>query len=153
MIQRVQTIYIALAVIFTAIFSFTTIATISSNEVIYLLSTGSVTNLKNPEIPSQINTYFFSLICGFVTGLLLTTIASYKKRVLQMRITIVSVILNLGIMVFAYFLALSIATKINGTISYSITAIFPLISVVFLVLAYISIKKDNDLIKSLNRIR
>lgn len=153
MIQRVQTIYLALATIFTAFFAFANLATIATTDSIYQLTTFGLFDASHKEALPVINTLWFGLFSWLLVGLQIVIIFLYKTRVQQIRLTIISIVVNIGFMGLVYFVCSKSETLLSAIVSYNITAIFPLISTVFLVLALLGIKKDENLIKSLNRIR
>ncbi len=94
---------------------------------------------------------FFGLI--FVSVVLsIISILSFKKRQLQFvlnRLNIVSNFVLLGVFVYRS-LTLSGETLVSEK---GIGVFFPIISIVFLVLANKAIKRDEDLVKSVDRLR
>ena len=126
MIQRIQTVYL--------FFAFCLIATL-----VFI-----------PFCPST------SFMMGFNSGWFavvalsaIITIFLYKKRNLQIRICyamILSLVLAYIIYLFVNFGSLSL-TGMNYTF------LFPLIAMIFLLLALRGIKKDEKLIRSLDRLR
>lgn len=153
MIQRIQTIYLALATIFTILFSFLTVATITSPTSIYELSGIQLTDItKNVGVSTGANT-LLTLVCGALLAMQIGAIFMYTKRPKQLIITIIAAILNLGILGLAFYCCSVVQLQFTGSTTYHLAFIFPLISAILLVMAALKIKKDEDLIKSLNRIR
>lgn len=136
MLQRIQTLYL-LGVI------------INSTALAYLFGLwtsvdGSVMYAK--DYPSILG------IFGFSTFFAIFSIFSYKKRKNQFILGRFNIILNfilLGLFVYQS-LNLSGETKVSEK---GIGMLIPLISIVFLALANKAIKKDEDLVKSVDRIR
>ena len=89
---------------------------------------------------------FVTLAVGILT---LITIFLYKNRKLQLRLTILAVLLESGL-IFLYYK--EIQTFI-GKGTFSITAILHVAVIVFLILAARGISSDNKLIKDSNRLR
>ena len=89
---------------------------------------------------------FVTLAVGILT---LITIFLYKNRKLQLRLTILAVLMEAGL-VFLYYN--EIQTFI-GKGTFSITAILHVAVIVFLILAARGIRSDNKLIKDSNRLR
>ena len=89
---------------------------------------------------------FVTLAVGILT---LITIFLYKNRRLQLRLTILAVLLEAGL-IFLYYK--EIQTFI-GKGTFSITAILHVAVIVFLILAARGISSDNKLIKDSNRLR
>ena len=95
------------------------------------------------------------LVLGLVfvsIALAIISILSYKKRQMQFvlnRLNIISNFVLLGVFVYR-------SLKVSGEILVSekgIGVLLPIISIVFLVLANKAIKKDEDLVKSVDRLR
>ena len=95
------------------------------------------------------------VVVGLIFGSILLTLLSilnFKKRQLQFVINRLSIILNfllLGVFVYRS-LTLSGETLVSEK---GIGVLLPIISIVFLVMANKAIKKDEDLVKSVDRLR
>ena len=136
MLQRIQTIYLLISGLFMG--------------ALYLWfpliedSAGTVIIERNEPL-------LFGLI--FVSiALTIISILSFKKRQLQFvlnRLNIISNFVLLGVFVYRS-LTLSGETLLSEK---GIGVLFPIISIVFLVLANKAIKKDEDLVKSVDRLR
>lgn len=79
------------------------------------------------------------------------TIFLYKKRILQIRILVFSIVLLLGL--FGLFFYFSYAGFDGAKIAFKVPVAFPLVAVILDYLAIRAIGKDEALIRSLNRIR
>ncbi|MBV1923895.1 MAG: DUF4293 domain-containing protein [Flavobacteriaceae bacterium] len=95
------------------------------------------------------------LVMGLIFGsiaLTLFSILNFKKRKLQFVLNRLSIILNFVLLgVFVYrSLTLSGETLVSEK---GIGVLLPIISIVFLVLANKAIKRDEDLVKSVDRLR
>lgn len=136
MIQRIQTIYLIVsAIIMGALYMW---------FPVILGEDGSVAIERNEPL-------VFGLI--FVSiALAIISILSYKKRQLQFvlnRLNIISNFVLLGVFVYRS-LTLSGETLVSEK---GIGVLLPVISIVFLVLANKAIKSDEDLVKSVDRLR
>lgn len=136
MLQRIQSIYLLLAAG----------CSLGLNFVFNLWVTleGIVTYAKD-------NMVYLSLFIG--SGVLsLITIFLFKNRKLQFVLGRLNIILNFILLgIFVYLVAnLSGETLVSEK---GIGVILPIISIVFLVLANKAIKKDEDLVKSVDRLR
>lgn len=136
MLQRIQTIYmiVSILVIGALYFWFPSMAD-PSGEII----------LSNQQ----------PLIMGLIFGamaLTLFSIFNFKKRQLQFVLNRLAIILNFVLLgVFVYrSLTISGETAVSEK---GIGMLLPIISIVFLVLANKAIKKDEDLVKSVDRLR
>ena len=93
----------------------------------------------------------FGLIFGSI-ALAVISILNFKKRQLQFVLNRLNIILNFVLLgVFVYrSLSLSGETLVSEK---GIGVLLPIISIVFLVLANKAIKRDEDLVKSADRLR
>ncbi len=136
MIQRIQTLYLLLAVVISAGLIF----------VFYLW-----TNNDGVEIYAKDDYLYLGLFIGSAL-LSLISIFSYKKRKTQFMLGRLNIILNfilLGIFV-TQSLNLSGETNVSEK---GIGILLPVFSIVCLALANKAIKKDEDLVKSVDRLR
>ena len=136
MIQRIQTAYMILsAVIIGALYYWFPVIANESGDVII--------DRNEP------------LVLGLITGsvvLVLFSILKFKKRQLQFVLNRLNIILNfllLGVFVYRS-LTLSGETLVSEK---GIGVLLPIISIVFLAMANKAIKRDEDLVKSADRIR
>ncbi len=136
MLQRIQTVYLLLAVIFSAGLIF----------VFHLWATND-----NVKLFALDDLLFFGLFLGSAL-LSLISIFLFKKRKSQFMLGRLNIILNfilLGLFVYQS-LNLSGETKVSEK---GIGMLLPIFSIVFLALANKAIKKDEDLVKSVDRLR
>lgn len=129
MLQRIQTVWIFLAVL----------------GAIFLFITGQDFSLLG-DVP------FISIVCVALVLVGLLSIFSYKNRKRQILLNTISIIINallLGLL--AYWLL-----SLSGGIHFpekGIEPIFPLISIISLLIANVFIRKDDRLVKSVDRLR
>jgi len=173
MIQRIQTVYLffafiaTLLVLFFPLFSFS----MGSTGADYF---GDITFYAYNVISTPVEEFFtYSLvfylpiliIIALIVIIIVWSIFLYKKRLIQMRLVNFSILLNI-VMVVVLFLfyydklfehALTYlqneGVQVEVVKSFDIGAIFPLISLVFLVLAYRGIRKDEKMVRSADRLR
>lgn len=89
---------------------------------------------------------------GLVTVLALCAIFMYKNRKNQFVINRLNMIFNLFLLGFFVYRSLTISGETNVS-EKGIGMLLPIVSIVFLVLANKAIKKDEDLVKSVDRLR
>lgn len=136
MIQRIQTVYILIALLSIVGFYFW-FPMFLDEEGIALLE---------PNEPLVIG---LLIVAGLAA---LFALFSYTNRVRQILLNRASILLQIILLgVFAYrFLTLSGEMEISEK---GIGVIFPIISIVFLLMANKAIKRDEDLVKSVDRLR
>ncbi|SDQ53761.1 DUF4293 domain-containing protein [Flagellimonas zhangzhouensis] len=93
-----------------------------------------------------------SLVFYVVTVLAVVSILMYKKRQNQFVVNRLNMILNLFLLGFFVYRSLSLSGE-TVVSEKGIGMLIPVFSIVFLVLANRAIKKDEDLVKSVDRLR
>ena len=88
-----------------------------------------------------------------VMALIVTAIFNYKKRLLQVKMVNFSILLNIVLIVLMFFYTDRISASVSITTSYETGSVFPLVCLVFLVLALRAIKRDEKLIRAADRLR
>lgn len=149
MIQRIQTVFLLFAFLLTGILFFVPFASfLPGNGYGLSLSgieiTGNI-KVKQPEWLIFLGSATLTLIFG--------TIFLFKKRKMQMRLTIAAIIMALGLNAYMYLVVQHYHSLLNAEIKYGFVFVFPLISAILLWLAYRAINKDEQLIRSLDRLR
>jgi len=136
MIQRIQTVYLLFVILISGILPFWVNLWSDAN--------GNEIFAKN-EILISI-AFYVSAILALIAMVL------FKNRKNQFVVNRLNLILNLFLLGFFVYRSLNL----SGGISVSekgIGMLIPVISIVFLVLANRAIKKDEDLVKSVDRLR
>ena len=152
MIQRIQTLFLLLALVCMAIFYFvpfgslelTTDAGISDVPMgLYGVDFGE----------EHYSTLPLLILLSFVVLTLIFTIFLFKHRILQMRICVFNLILTLGCSGLAFFFLYQASEKFATNYSTSILVVLPIVATIFIALAIRGIAKDEALIRSIDRIR
>lgn len=152
MIQRVQSVYLALAGIFMVITLFVPWTVYSVNETLFgsfdlfqLSMNGAVFTL--PVFVSVIGSVILSMVSVFL----------FSNRIKQMQLVRMSLLFSLiAFLSFAvlHYIAISRAGESGDvSIEYSPIVVIPLIAAVLQWMAYRAIKKDENLVKSVDRLR
>ncbi|TRW25831.1 DUF4293 family protein [Flavobacterium zepuense] len=136
MIQRIQSIYLLIAVIVSGI--------LPIFLPLYTLSNGT-------EVSFMDNIAFVVLFV-FSATLSIVTIFSYKRRQNQFVLNRLNIILNLILLGLFVYQSLNLPGE-DEISEKGIGMILPIISIVFLSLANRAVKKDEDLVKSADRLR
>jgi len=135
MFQRIQTVYLALTLIVSGVLPFVFPLWNEGGKPVYFM--------QSP---------LYSVLFGLGTTLALLSILTFKKRQQQFVINRLNMILNLILLGLFLYRSLSVS---GGETSpeKGIGMFLPIVSIVFLVLANKAIKKDEDLVKSVDRLR
>jgi hypothetical protein len=137
MIQRIQTIYLFLAFVVTGVLPF-----------IFPLWT----NTDGKEFLFM-QTQVYVIIFGLSTTLTLLSIISFKKRQNQFVIGRLNIVLNLILLGLFVYRSLNLSGETPAVSEKGIGMFLPILAIVLLVLANKAIKKDEDLVKSVDRLR
>lgn len=135
MIQRIQSIYLSLAFIVMAVLPFVFPLWNENNKEIYFM-----TNI--------LYTVFF----GLSTTLAITSLLSFKKRQHQFVLNRLNIILNLILLGLFVYRTLNLSGGATAP-EKGIGMFLPIATILLLVLANRAIKKDEDLVKSVDRLR
>jgi len=148
MIQRKQTLFLLALVIIAISQFFITFQNIviSNGHWPICLMPGSSSDITNSNI------YFPIVFNIIILVLSIIIIFLFKNRVLQYKLSNLLVVLNI-FLVGLFFLLSYIKEGQTGTVSYQFGSFLPLISAVFAFLAAHFIKKDEQLVRSADRIR
>ena len=158
MIQRIQTVFLFLAFLATLALFFFPLAGIYSNTAAYKFYIYELKNMVPGEASlfSFMTTFPLLLLNILVGAFSIAAVFLYKNRVLQAKIVRVAILSDIILIALVFFVyAKIIETKLLASPDYlDETGIyFPLISLIFLILANRSIMKDEKLVRSVDRLR
>lgn len=158
MIQRIQTVFLILAFLATVALFFFPMAGIYSNTAAYKFYVYELKNMVPGEVSifSFMTTFPLLLINILVAAISLSCIFLYKNRVLQAKLVRFAILAEIILIVLIFFVYAQIIEKnLLASPDYLEEAgiYFPLISLVFLILANRSIMKDEKLVRSVDRLR
>lgn len=154
MIQRIQSVYLLLAAVLTGLMFAVPLASfLGDGQSVYLFA-GSIRDADSAVI---VSTTHMAIMIALSALLPFVTIFFYKKRLLQIRLCLVEIVLQLGVLAYLiYYLAhirSSIMVYEHHSISLELSNVFPVVSIILCLLAYRAIVKDEALVNSINRIR
>jgi hypothetical protein len=156
MIQRVQSVYLLLV---TVLMSFLLIRpyaeqTVTKDQVLTFRTYAIKINTGN-NASAVYKTTVPVIAMVLITSLLsFASIFFYNRRIIQIRLCIVNSILLVALLITMFFYYSS--TRGSLTVVYQtfkIPAIFPLLCIVFNLMAYKAIRHDELLVNSYNRMR
>ena len=131
MIQRIQTIYLLIATIAFALLSFKIPFWSLNDEFIYAQNDNKLYLLL-------ITLFVFSLIGIFL----------FKKRIVQMKLLRLSILIEFVVLVRLFLTYKELNTPLDAKVFFLLMSAF-----VALLLAYRGVKKDENLVRSVDRIR
>jgi len=138
MIQRIQTVYLILTFLITGVLLFfIPLWTLNNGKTFYFMQ-------------DQV----YTILLGLSTMLTIISIISYKKRQNQFIMGRLNIILNLILLGLFVYRSLNLSGEtVNAVSEKGIGMFLPIVAIVLLVLANKAIKKDEDLVKSVDRLR
>jgi len=137
MLQRIQTIYLLLAFLATGVLPFFFSLWTMTDGAAYLFMQNQI----------------YVVIFGLSTTLSILSIFSYKKRQNQFVMGRLNIILNLILLGLFVYRSLNLSGETLAVSEKGIGMFLPIVAIVLLVLANKAIKKDEDLVKSVDRLR
>lgn len=136
MIQRIQTIWLLLA------------AAASFGSLKLSFYSGKKGTVLFEELTGSTGSFLLLILSVAVALLSVVSIFLFKNRKLQMRLALAGLAVQLAVLFF-YFKQAATFTEGN----YTLTSIFSFVIPAFLILAAVGIRKDEKLIKSMDRLR
>ena len=154
MIQRIQTLYLLIADLLIAILFFVPLADIAGKDGhLYLLNYAGFQSEGTVGGTILINPWPLQILIGAVVVGLLLIIFQFNDRVRQIKFSYLAISLQLILTGLICFYAWSGSNQLSGTFSLKTFCTFPLIAAVIIYLAIKGMVKDENLVKSIDRIR
>jgi len=155
MIQRIQSVFLLLTTLLSLLF-------LGGNMLRFTEASGSILGItfrgiyrygagSPPELLGGILPLILLILLVAIVSLI--AILFFRNRKLQMKLTAAAIVLSSIIIVVTAVYAVFIIRKYDSDIIWSFRMFLPLLIPVCLVLAYRGIKKDEDLVKSYDRLR
>lgn len=155
MIQRVQTIWFLLAVIALVLMLFLPLVSkIDRSTEVEIHTMGLYKDVVGKPGPGILIDQFTPLLVTniAVAVICFINIFNFKRRTMQKRIAIVSILLIAGFAFWCSIFAQKLPGGLNGA-TFDFGAYLPAVSILFCVLAIFGINKDERLIRSAERLR
>lgn len=150
MIQRVQSLYLLLAAVIQVLFATGTYFTFKVNDVNWFVNGSGVFSANHGKESGDMKTFILGL------GIALLSVVSiflFKKRKQQMKFARICGLLTFAEIVFLVISYSNTQDLTNDAIGFGFSTFLVPISTVLFFLAASAIKKDEDLVKSVDRIR
>lgn len=146
MIQRIQTIYLLLTTITSILFL---------TGEIFLFEDGtaiSISQLTSDIQNSGLNIILLILLL-VVPALSILIIFLYKNRKLQMRMSLMLIFLVLSLLGISGYFIYNLTSSSDTGLMINFKLILPVLMLIFSFLAYRGIKKDEEIVRSYDRLR
>jgi len=153
MIQRIQTLYLLVALLIIESLFFVPLGEVVVETQNYkLMFNGFFQIIENSSKLVQQN-YALIILIPLIGLINFITIFLFKKRTLQLRLTMYNTILMFGLSGMAVYILYRAFSNYDAVILPNISIVFPVIAGILNFLAFRQIRKDDALVKSMNRIR
>jgi hypothetical protein len=155
MIQRIQTLYLSLTAILSFLFlngSFFKFID-HSGSLIKVTFTQVIRDTSALEQEVLEKTFLLSPFIILIVVLSVMTILLFKKRSLQLLLGKLLIILIIAFIFVSCSYVYILLTKYNSVIVPGFKMVIPLLQLILSVLAYRGIRKDDNLVKSYDRLR
>ena len=155
MIQRIQTLYLLAALALMVLMLLIPIAEIAGVDGgIYQFRSGGLSRLNGGELSQIIQAIPLLILILMLILLLLINIFFFRKRKIQMRICVYTIILEFGLIGLGYYYIVSAFNGIQvDHYAFKLPVIIPVLSIILIYLAFRGIRKDEILIRSIDKIR
>ena len=150
MIQRIQTIFWLMGAISIALLFVAPIANLTGSMDLEFWLNGFYSSGSEEYVRP---TWVLGVLASIIILISLLTISLFKKRELQMRLTIFNTILIVGLIGLGVFFALNAANDFDCTLKTEYYSVMPLVAIIFNLLAWRGTRKDYLMLKAVDRIR
>jgi len=155
MIQRIQSVYLLLTTLLSALFLKGNFLKFIDNEgsriIVNFTGIYKVTGDKGFDLIEKLLP--LSIIFILIPVISVLAIFLYKNRKLQLKITLILIIISIVLIAISTYYGISLMNSYHASFFPGIKVFVPFLVLVLTILAYRGIKKDEALVKSYDRIR
>lgn len=155
MIQRIQTLYLIMTTVLPLIFLKLQLLKFNGEDGsgYYLAFKGLYLSMKDHGSNLIKHLWLLSGLLLLIPAISLVTIFLFSKRKFQMYLVLVIIILSAGLIFSEIIYSVLIIREFRAQIIPRIMSAVPVLILIFSVLAYNGIRKDENLVRSYDRIR
>ncbi|MBW6497044.1 MAG: DUF4293 domain-containing protein [Bacteroidales bacterium] len=156
MLQRIQSVFLTLVLVFAVLFVFLPLGKFDLEGLKIALK---VTGLESSaNIPAEFGQSWYGyVLLILVFGIMVLTVFSifqFKRRLYQIQLGKFNILLHVGLVVTAFFFTDQWQDNLpNLPFSYGAGIVLPLVAMILILMANRAIKKDDELVRSADRIR
>lgn len=156
MIQRIQSVYLVLVFIIIAVLSFLPLVLFHTEDQIFIMNLFRFEGVESFSFASSLPNIWPIAILAALMGILAgVSIFRYKNRSQQLKLNMLNMLVNFGLLISIFLYADTVAQlpEVTDKLSYDLGAYFPIVTVVLLILANRNIRKDEKMVKAADRLR
>ncbi len=153
--QRIQTLYLLIAMLMNLAIFWLTFAAVSLDGVAHQFNMYNLSNVETGEVLES--TLVLAILCALTVSLSLFSILSFKKRQTQVKISQLNLLIQAAFLAAVFFIVDGTVADLTAfneqVVDYQIGAYMAVIPLIFIFLAIKGIKKDEALVRAADRIR
>jgi len=155
MIQRIQTLYLLAVIVLSGFVIFHHLAELvnKTGNLVYLVDFRAITQILKTGNIIESRVWGLTVISALIPIISLFAIFNYKNRIKQIRLTVINMFLIICFYLVLFFYVWTGCQRLQADWSLQVVTIIPLINLILCYLAIGAIGKDENLVKSLNRLR
>lgn len=153
MIQRIQSLYLLLATVLVALTNFFALAHFKVDGGFYTLTSFGIESSGVETWSGGMWYLLLPLINVLCIALLLSALFGYKHRIKQMRLCIYAILSSVLFYLALGFVCWQVYDVTGVYPDLALMAELPLIAIILTFLAGRAIKRDEDMVRSMDRIR
>ena len=153
MIQRIQSLYLLIVIIGSALLFFLPITAYYTGNFTYTLNVLGLKLFSGTNQSVEVMTWPLLVSNSLVIVLSIFALLKYKNRILQNKIVAFVFLFNAILLGLAYWITDSLAEVLGTPVHYKAAAVFPILSVLLLVFTAKAIRKDDAKIRAAGRLR
>ncbi len=155
MLQRIQSIYLFLVFVFALLFALLPLAQLNGETVdlpVRMINFGSFFE----QTTLVMGWMGVLIILLWVVVLLITVFMTfqYKNRLYQIKLGKLNMLLHVALILVSFFFIDHLRSQVSeGALAYGAGILFPVISLIFILMSIKAIRRDENLVRSADRIR
>ena len=155
MIQRVQSVYLLLTTILSVLFLNNDLInfTNTSGEKLTMSLYGINKAVGGVDFLQEEKLIPLTVLLILIPVISFITIFLFKKRKLQLRLTLILIVLIVILILLLAYYSVQVINNFNAVIDTGFSLFFPFLMLLSAILAYRGIKKDEEIVKSYDRLR
>ncbi len=155
MLQRVQSVYLFLVFVFAILFFVLPIGQFITDTAVFsfrLLRYGYF--FEHTGFSANLQNTLLIILWASILILTLVMIFQYRKRMLQIRLGKLNMLLHVFLIMLTFFFLDGLRSQADIVgFNYGAGVVFPVVSLLFILMAIRAIRKDEELVRSADRFR
>jgi len=155
MIQRIQTLYLLLTILTSGLFltgSFLEFRN-DTGELIKITFMGIYRSVGGNGFELTLKLIPMTVLILLIPLLSAVTVFLYKKRKLQLKAASVIIVIAIVLIILTVYYVFIVISRFKVDLVMTIKMFLPVVIMLFAILAFRAIKKDEDLVRSYDRLR